>query len=181
MSLITTDYFNYDINIPDSNYSDLGNVITRYEPVVLKRLLGYELWKLVEAYDSGSPQQRILDLVEGKEYTVDYNGRTQTIKWNGLINDEKVSLIAFYVYFWWQKNNYTTTGNLGESINKVEDSIRVSPNQKMGSSWVELRKLYGHSDQLIIEPSAYNFLKNFEDDYEEWIFTDIGQVNMFGL
>jgi len=181
MSLIDTSYFIKDVNIPVGDNSNLGNDITKFEPEILKQLLGYELWKLVDAYNASTSPQRIKDLVEGKEYTVSYNSRDQLIKWNGLKNSNKISLIAYYVYFMWQTINTTTTSNVGVVGSVSENSIVVSPAQKMGSAWHNMRKLYGHSGQSILEPSAYNFLTEYEDDYEEWIFNDIGMVNMFGL
>ena len=46
-NLIDKKYFNYDINLPDSEFSDVGNYITRYEKEILTRLLGYELYSEV--------------------------------------------------------------------------------------------------------------------------------------
>ncbi len=178
MSLIDTDYFVKDIAIPSDTESNLTNDITKYEPEILKQLLGYELWKLVDD-DPASPD-RIQDLVEGKEYTVSFNNRNQTIKWNGLTNSENISLIAYWVYYWWQRNNATHTTSLGEGKSKLENSFIAMSNQKIGNAWYRLRELYGYPGQRITEPSAYNFLKENEDDYPEWIFEPIGLVTMFG-
>lgn len=178
MSLIDTDYFVKDIAIPKDSESNLTNDIAKYEPEVLTKAFGYELKKLIDT-DPASPA-RIKDLVEGKEYTVPFNGRDQIIKWNGLINDENISLIAYWVYYWWQRNNATHTTSLGEGKSKLENSFIVMSNQKIGNAWYRLRELYGYPGQHILEPSAYNFLKENESDYPEWVFTSIGLVTMFG-
>jgi len=182
MSIIDSDYFKQDINLPTSNANtDIDNVITLYEPRILEEVLGYELGQLVNDYVAVSSPQPILDLVEGKEYTIDYNGRTQTLKWNGLKNEIKVSLIAYYVYVMWQRNHASNTTNVGETASEVELSNRVSPAQKMGSAWYKMRELLGYSGQGITKPSMYNFLKENESDYPELIFSDVGRMNMFGI
>lgn len=180
MSLINTSYFIKDISLPVGVNSNLTNEIKKYEPEILKQLLGYELWKLVAAYGDSSPQ-RIKDIVEGKEYDVSYNGRDQTIKWNGLKNTELISLIAYYVYYWVRRNSITQTSGLGELKSKVENSIIADANQKACSAWYRMKQLYGFIGQTNLEPSAYNFLIKYEDDYPEWIFNEIGQINMFGI
>jgi hypothetical protein len=180
MSLIGSDYFKQDINIPSTNVnSDIANVITRYEPEILKKVLGYELWDLIK--DSPTSPDRLNDLINGVEYTVSYNNRDQIIKWNGLKNTEKISLIAYYVYFMWQTNHASNTTNVGESASVTELSDRVSPAQKMGSAYSKMRQLVGYAGQDVLEPSLYNFLKENETDYPEWVFKDVGSVNMFGI
>lgn len=177
MSLIDKTYFTAEINIPDSDYNNLTALITRYEKEILMKLLGYELWSLVDAYDVSTSPQRIKDLVEGKEYTVgDY-----TIKWNGLKNTDKISLIAYYVFYWYLRNITTQTTTLGETGAKVENASMSSPVQRLSGAWHRLLTLYGFSNQDSLIPSAYNFLSEHESDYTEWVFTDIGSVNSFDL
>lgn len=180
MSFISSEYFKQDINLPVTRENpDITNVITRYEPEILKKVLGYELYELIKS-DPSSPD-RLNDLINGVEYTVNWNGRDQTIKWNGLKNDEEISLIAYYVYFMWQTNHVSTTSNVGETANDVELGNRVIPAQKMGSAYHKMRQLVGFVGQNILEPSIYNFLKEHESNYPEWVFEDVGRVNMFGI
>lgn len=178
MSIISNLYFVKDISIPQTDFSNLNNDIAKYEPEILRELLGYELAKLV--IDSPASPTRIKELVEGKEYTVSFNDRDQKVKWNGFANSELISLIAYYVYYWWQRNNATHTASLGELKSKQENSVIAMSNQKIGNAWFRMRELYGYPGQHVLAPSAYNFLKENEDDYPEWVFTNIGQVNMFG-
>ena len=180
MSLIDTTYFVKDITLPVGVNSNLTNDITKYEPEILKKVLGYELWKLVD--DDATSPTRILELVSGKNYTVSYNGRDQAVRWAGLKDSTNlISLIAYYTYFMVQTNNHTHTTNVGQASSSVENSVRANPSQKMGSAWYRLRELVGYSGQHILEPSLYNFLTKYKDDYPEWVFTNVGQVNMFGI
>jgi len=177
MSLIDKTYFVKDINIPDSTYSDLTAYIATNEKAILIKLLGYEIWKLVDAYNAVTSPQRILDLVEGVEYDVD----GYTIKWNGLKNTDLISLIAYYVYYLWLKDNTTFTTKSGELKSIGENAEIANPTVKMVNAWNKLRDLYGYSGQDSYEPSAYNFLLENEADYPEWLFSPIESTNVFGI
>ena len=177
MSLIDSTYFVFDINIPASDYSDLAAYITRYEKEIIEKLFGYELGALVIAYNVSTSPQRIKDIVEGKEYTVG----DETIKWNGLANTDKISLLAYYVYYKYAKNKASQLTNLGQVRPVVENSAIADPSQVLSSAWHNLRRLYGYSGQNSLIPSAYNFLTEHESDYSEWVFTRLGSVNTFDL
>ena len=177
MSLIDKTYFVHEINIPDDDYESLAPVITKYEKEILINLFGYALWKLIDAYDVSTSPQRIKDIVEGKEYTVG----DETIKWNGLVNTDLVSLIAYYVFYWYLRNYTTNTSTLGEVGSKMENAIPASPAQRLSGAWHRLRELYGYAEQNSLIPSAYNFLIEHESDYDEWVFTNLGTVNSFDL
>lgn len=179
MSFTTGSYYNYEINIPDDSVnSNLSNIISRYEPEILKRVLGYELWDLIKG-DPTTPD-RLNELINGVEYTESYNGRDQKVKWNGLKNSDNVSLIAYYVYFMWQKNHATSTTINGEVAPDVELSRRAAPAMKMSHAWHLMRELVGYNGQHVLEPSLYNFLKKHESTYPEWVFDEIGIVTWFG-
>lgn len=177
MALIDKTYFVFDINIPDSDYNNLDAYITRYEKEIVYKLFGYELGELVLAYNASS-EQRIKDIVEGKEYTLSDGTK---IKWNGLANDDKISLIAYYVYYWYQKNNSTTLQGIGNVKLKGENSDNARAGIKISTAWSRLKMLYGDYCQSEYIPSAYNFLINFEDIYPEWEFEELGDVNNFDL
>lgn len=174
--LTDSTYFKKEINIPDSDYSDLDAYITRYEKEILQRLLGYSLWKLVNA--SPTSPTRIKELVSGKEYTISSG---DTIKWNGFQNSDKISLIAYYVYYWWVRNRTTTLQTTGVMKLQSENSIAGSTAMKISAAWERLEELYGYPGQSENVASCYNFLKAHESDYSEWVFRPIGNVNAFDL
>lgn len=182
MSLIDDTYFSIDVVIPSNDDSEIQAYIDRYEPEILKSLLGYELYKLVAAYNVLTSPQRIKDLVEGKEY--EYNG--MTIKWNGLINTEKISLIAYYVYYKWLEVNGTQVGSVGLTVPMQENSQPISHIADQARVWNEMLKYYGklpsyfHIEQPYYE-SAYLFLTEHEDDYPEWEFNELDLKNRFGI
>ncbi len=174
MSLISKAYFVKDINIPESEYSDLTAYIARYEKEILIQMFGYELWKLVDAYIMGDTGV-IADLVEGKEYEVD----GYTVKWNGLINSDKVSLISYYVFYWWARNNATFTSSMGELKSVGENAEAARLIQRMNNAWERLEHL-AQSTNYPYE-SLYTFLTENKSDYPEWVFTALGNINGFDL
>jgi len=166
MSLIDNTYLILDANLPASDYSDLDAYIARYEKEILIKLLGYELWKLVDAYD-GTPGV-ITDLVEGKEYTVDDELR----KWNGFINDDKKSLIAYYVCCQWIINKHTALQTTGMMKLKSENAENASPALKVVNAWRHMYALYY---------SCVDFLIENKDDYPTWVLTAIDNLNQFDI
>lgn len=80
--LITPDFFFGEINIPNSEDTDVAKSISMsiafHEGEILQRLLGYELYK---SFISNPSTQRFQDLVNGVEYSS--SGRLK--KWRGLI------------------------------------------------------------------------------------------------
>jgi len=168
MSLTDKTYYVLDINIPDSQYNDLQAVIDRYEKPILVQLLGYELYKEVTAY-SVTSEQRIKDIVEGKEYT-DSSGNLT--KWEGLTNARKESLIAYYVYYYYLKNHASSLQTTGVMAAKNENAVQVTGAIKAAAAWTRLNELYYE---------AYSFLSQHESEYPEWDFTALGNVNTFDL
>jgi len=185
VSLISSTYFQQiDILIP-SEQVDLSTLIARYEPEILKKLLGYELYDILNTYGStGTGTARLDDLRDGKEYTL--NG--ETVKWPGLINSEKRSLIAYYCYYKWLEITITGVGSAGLFIADMENSTKASHINNMMYAWSEMLRLYGYPkvyfDDLTDDPykeSAYNFLLANKSDYPEWTFEVLEPKNRFGI
>lgn len=171
-------YFVFEINIPDSEYNSLAAYITRYQKEIVLKLFGYELGTLVLAYVDGTSEQRIKDIVVGKEYQLSDGTK---MKWNGLQNLDKISLISYYAYYWFVKNKNTTLQGIGNRKLKGENSDNARAGIKLSTAWFKLRKLYGYNGQSQYEASAYNFLIEHESEYSEWIFEELGEVNNFDL
>ena len=203
MSFIDESYFINEINIPtnDNNLATISQFILRYEKEVLKSLLGYELYTaLIADLDNyGTPQtQRFIDLVDGKEFSFEVNGSTINTKWEGLINEDKVSLISYYIYFNYrnQFENVFTGVNEVQSISENSTFVSVMP--RLVDTWFNFLQLYGDLPIGInqynanflnnesysyynVEPSAYNFLLANLDDYPEWVFKPLGKLNIWGI
>lgn len=180
MALITTDYFVLDINVPNvsGTYANISDYIDRYEPEILRRLLGETLYQDVAAYDAETSSQAIIDLVAGKDYTVgDY-----TVSWKGLINTtDYISLIAYYVYYWYVRDQVSRLATTGFVSSKSENASNAAPNIKLAEVWHKMRELYGYPGQGYLLPSAYNFLSEHESDYPTWDYTDCGRINFLGI
>jgi hypothetical protein len=143
-NIISTGYFIGEILIPtdDAFVPSLGNglnaFITKYEAEYLKQALGYSFYKLFYADNYPTPAtsrfQKLLNgnVPLGNAEWVD--NQAVTHEWLGL-NRTTENPIANYIYFWYQKNNATTTTPIGESKNKVENSSTGSPVFKLMRGW----------------------------------------------
>lgn len=131
-------YFIRNITIPNidpakpanaPNKDRLDSFIQKYEPQCLIKILGYGLYKALLTETS----QRMTDLIYGAEYTTSYG---KLWKWQGLVQPvPKISLIANYIYFYYQEANTTQTSGVNTNIPKGEASKAVSPGDKMINSW----------------------------------------------
>ena len=177
MSLIDSTYFVNEINLPEGTYNTIQAHIDRYEREILIQLLGYDLYKLIAAYDAGASEQRIIDIVEGKEYREgDY-----MVKWNGLINDELVSILSYYVFIKYLENNTASFVNTAVVVPGAENGEVLSPAGLIQRASGLLSELAGYPGQSIYTGSLYNFMVAHQSDYPEWLFDEYKTVNMFGI
>jgi len=149
-------------------------------------LLGYTLYKELKAeIEAGSYTTKWTRLVNGHEYEISYLGDTYLVHWNGLVNTELVSPLAYYIYYHYVKFHTTHTAGFGELMQKGENASRTSPSQKMVNAWNRFIDLRGDPSDDLINPTAYNFLYNFEDDvtngYDKWLFNVLRHTNTFGI
>lgn len=160
MTLIDKTYFHTNINIPnlDSSYisENLNNFIIEYEPEILLYLLGLNLYN---TYIANPTDSRFIVLTNGITYTTTTGEQK---KWRGLktvIGSNKYSLIAYYVYYFYTRNEVTNTTGVGEAINKTSNATRVSPIQKQTLVW---NKMLDWIYEL------YDFLDANKQTYPEW-------------
>ena len=202
MSYIDYTYFVGDISLPISSNVNLRTAITEaitaYEDEILKKLLGYTLWKaLDDDLVDGAPQTQIYkDLVNGAEFSFTYEGYTINTKWEGLVNSAKKSLLAYYTYYQYRRDFVGSSTGVGEVVNKPENAIIVSPIPKMVNAWNRMIDLYGETplylakypDYFLLDsnyehyntkPSAYNFLLANISDYPDWVFTPLKKKHRF--
>lgn len=122
MSIIDTTYFlSGNLYIPNVTSIDLGDddspnvqndlqlFIDIYERELLINALGITLYDEFEAELPIPTTQKWIDLLNGKTYSI--SGKSY--RWDGLIGSNKQSLIAFYIYCQYLRNDssiYTTTG-----------------------------------------------------------------------
>jgi hypothetical protein len=131
-SFINSAFFIRNINLTNLNVPEvidrLNYFITKYEPECLENILGYELYTLLLSESS----QRMLDLSYGVEY-IDNYGRL--FKWKGLVHGANISLIANYIYFYFQEANALQTTGTGTKSTKAEAGMSEAPHDKMLHAW----------------------------------------------
>lgn len=192
-NLIDSTYFVGEIALPaqvlTGDFADISPYIVKFEREALIELIGYTLYKqLLEAIAAGAPDyghERWKRLITGHEYEITYLGDTHLVKWNGLINTEKVSLLAYYIFNKYVRYHVTHTSGFGELIQNAENAVKTSPAARMVNAWNRFIDLRGKPSDATILPSCYNFLNEFEDDedygYDPLIFTVLNHTNTFGL
>ena len=188
--LIDTTYFIGEIALPGSSLTgtlaDISPYIVKYEREALIAILGYTLYKQLKAeIDAAVYTTKWNRLVNGHEYTITYLGDSHLVKWNGLINSDKVSLLASYIFYQYLRFHTTHTSGMGEVFSVTENGVRISPSQRMVAAWNNFIDLRGDPSEPDINPTCYNFLNNFEDDvtngYDPWLFNVMGHTNSFGI
>lgn len=96
-----------------------------------------------------------------------YTYKSATLAINTSTGTNKKSLIADYVYYWYQRNNYTQTASTGEVKSANENSTMTSPALKMVRAWNEMSVWVC---QLV------DYLNAKMDDYAEWADQDIWRM-----
>ena len=174
MALIDSTYFTNDINLNIGAYSDLTQYIDKFEKEVLMGLLGYTLYsEMMADYAAlpGTPLPEKWDrLING--YTYDYNG--VTIRWNGLINSDKASFIAYYVYCQYLKAKQFTPAQAGTVQPKNENSIVVDGIANHTAAWNRFVDGYYN---------CWQFLFQYETDYLDFFRYSVRYTltNSFGI
>lgn len=208
MNFTTGSYFKNEIAIPNitsdggATYSaEITAAIDKYEPEIRIDLLGYELNKALEDdLIAGIPQSdRFKALVNGSEFVHPDTG--QLLKWIGFVNDEKESMIAYYIYYNYVYFRHSKLSGVGTTDLKAENAQKASPFDKLEIAWKRFQGLYAGFEYHINDcyfsengtsvndligafntlPSAYNFLYAHKDDYPEWVFKVKYDKDIFGL
>jgi len=97
----------------DKVANQLTRMIEKYQEEVLEKILGRDLLALYEAGVQISPP---------------------AAQWGNLTKRVK-PVIAGVVYYWYMRNNHTTTAALGEVKGKSQNSVSASPEYKMVKNW----------------------------------------------
>jgi len=177
-------YYKSLIYIPKVAEIDTFEVdyIDTYEREILKQVLGTELYNLVVAAKADA-SGIYYDLINGKDYTVNCDGVDRIIHWNGLVNDEKISLLSDYVFTKYAEITRYAMTSEGVVIQGVENSTAISPTMKLVSVYNRCAGLVGKGGESILNETLYNFLYEHSDDYPTWTFRrpNIFGVNKYGI
>ena len=210
--IIDESYFINDIAIGNTNNTSieaaLNSAIVKREKEALISILGYELYNL---FINNLTDQIYLDIVEGKEFSFEFCGKTVTRKWIGLTNSDKVSLLAYYTYFFYERDRNVFNSSIGFVMPKAENAEQDNPRINYVSSWNnyieqrgDLNKINECPNTLITrrfrprgtyfnefdlttyeflndDPSLFNFLLANVASYPTWEFTIENNINVFDL
>ncbi len=129
-------YFINDIAIANTSnpnvVAGLNSAIEKREKEVLISVLGYELY---EVFIANPTVQIYKDILDGKEFSFEFCGKTVTRKWIGLANTEKISLLAYYTYFFYEKDRNEFNTGVGFVKPKVENAVQENPRLKFVNAW----------------------------------------------
>lgn len=101
--------------------------------------------------------QKWVDLVNGKDV------------WKGLryeVFGNKVSLIAYYVYFYYVGQDAKYLSNTGVADLKAANSTKIAANDKQVMAWSEFLKMYGYNQNYT--GLNYSFFHNWNGTGMQW-------------
>ena len=172
MSIIDTTYFIGPIALPTDNVNYTNKLqvyIDLSQRKELIRVLGYPLYKLFISELPTPTSDRFTDILDGAEFT-DVNGDLD--KWQGLVNSEKESMLAYFAYYEYSKNERSKQTGNGNASSLFENSEHISPIDN------EVTAYNLGVDQY---KKLFEFLYANEDDYPEWIYTDVSKGNIWNI
>ncbi len=186
-------------SVSPSATTQLNEEIESIEQSLLLDILGYEQLQELNAQfqEDGEwvedPIQKWVDLVDGKD---DWKGLRYTI------GTKKISLIAYYVFFYYLGMDFQTYSTTGMQIPMAENSKTNDPSVKQVSIWNKFVRMYvgrgmydngdissnwngsyiSFGDTMIgNEVTLYKFLTNNRDVYDVTFFTNKTPLNYFGI
>lgn len=164
-------------NTPDA-VSQLTEEINEKEAKLLIMALGYEQYlELSEQFETnGEWKSDALDkwkeLVDGVTY-----GEK---RWNGLrytLGTKKISLIAYYVFFYYLGEDFTSYTTTGVQSPDAENSTKQTPNHKQAGAWNTFVKMYNGSKLCSTQPSYFS---NWNGHGIQWRGnTDANEVDLY--
>lgn len=186
-------------SVSPSAVTQLNEEIESIEQSLLLDILGYEqLQELNAQFEPNgdwiaNPVQKWVDLVDGKD---DWKGLRYTI------GTKKISLIAYYVFFYYLGMDFQTYSTTGMQIPMAENSQTNNPSVKQVSVWNKFIRMYvgrgmydngdvssnwngdyiSFGDTMIgNEVTLYRYLTNNRNIYDVTFFTNKTPLNYFGL
>jgi hypothetical protein len=179
--------------------AQLNEEIESIEQSLLLDILGYEqLQELMAQFEENGdwvedPNPKWVDLVDGVD---DWKGLRYTI------GTKKISLIAYYVFFYYLGIDFQTYSTTGMQIPRTENSLYNNPSVKQTTVWNKFIRMYigdvryglpvlennwngdflNFSGKVIgNEVSLYDYLMKNRDLYDTTYFTVKSHINYMGL
>lgn len=185
--IIDETFFTRELQIPGiedagRSLADLNMFIDDKVRRLLRLLLGDDLFfDLDSNIDQGTgmlkvdASQKWLDFVNGKSY-VDENGNNK--EWFGLLRSEgsfKTSFLAYYVYYFWLKNQISYVSAVGEVQVMAKNAVSVNSKQRLVDVWNKFVKEFqgGRCFNYPYYPVYfYNGVISPSWNYNTWVYVD---------
>ena len=211
MNIIDSTYFQFALAVPKETPAQqafLANYIQRFEKQYLISALGATLYdEFMAGLAEPTVEQKWLDLLNGANFEIEtYEGKTFTVKWNGLKNTEKESFLAYFVWYHLIADGVVKVGNGGGVYADVAENVsKQNPRTILTERFNNGLKLYGTipsdwdvmgeinayvrntTDDInwMFQPNLFNFIywtnKKTPDTYENWFFTGLNRLNILGI
>lgn len=160
-NLIDASFFVAEIDIPNKSKAEVLETVNwfidKYEPICLQSILGYPLYK---AYLAAPTEPRFVALFNGVEYT---QNDGVLAKWKGIVQSETESMLAYYIYYFFQKNTAIKQAGIATVIPKAEGSYNISPAEKMVAA-------YNTFVRTLNEMLIYLTTQTVAEDYPEFTY-----------
>jgi len=138
------------------NRNRINRLIAQYEPEYLNKVLGRGLSAaFIAGLENAEPEQRWLDLRDGKDFV--YCGVKK--RWNGFMNEGKISPIAMYVFYWNTRKQASPNTGSGNILPTVENGARTSFVRDGMTVWNQM---------IEANESLLEYLRANADSYPEW-------------
>ncbi|MBD3198026.1 MAG: hypothetical protein GF317_23450 [Candidatus Lokiarchaeota archaeon] len=192
----STDFESHPLFLVESEYNEkIDDLILEWQDEYIKKILGERLFiDYVNDYDLVTEDwltQKWKDFNDGYNYTV--NGYNVT--WSGLRN-----LLKYLLFFEYRKYNraqHSALGKTNPNMQNAEHSEDFTSVIQIYNKGVYLHgfdyecKFIEYNKNIMtykkvfdkdiekFKPTAYNFLLNRESEFDNWIFTNIFEINSF--
>jgi len=169
MSIIDNTYFQQGkLKLPLDNITDWQFYIDENEPDILKDILGYESARDFQSALAGTPDQKWVDLRDGKEYT-DTSGYLQ--KYEGIFY-----IIADYVFFKIIENKQDYPTDSGVKRGLTDNAEIADPKYKQVAAWSDMVERIKSLDEFV------EYSNNLDSTtYPNYNPTDVGRTNVLNI
>lgn len=184
-NLIDVTYFNHPRDIPNTTYdeviSQVNDLVKEYQKEYLMGILGYDTYLLFAAglaVVAPTPiDAKWLAIRDGVTFTA-WDGRQYA--WTGLINADKDSPLADYVYYHWLRENQSHSSGIGETQAQPQAGRMTSSAQKQATAYNRMvKKNRILRDMLQSNYTGYPEYQNYMGYAEQEKF--MRTINAYGI
>jgi len=168
MSIIDNTYFINENNLSVDNIN-IQSYIDKHEPVILRKIFGYSLYKdfITGLAVEPTPEQKWLDLRDGKEYT--YNDKLN--KYEGITD-----IIGNWVYYWITRSLQSVATDSGIKKTSTMNMEFTNPKQRQVYSYNEMVNQIVFLDEFVLAAN-----ESVADAYENYETSTFNKINILNI